>query len=188
MGRELHLKVTVATGDRVTMQSAVPYNAISLLHDPVYGKYKFWRCGMPESNPKLAQQVTEYPLATAICFQQEPTFLDMIQHLRNQHNLRLNPSLDYCGCCGVLFSSSLTAVFHYLRKVINYRHNCLSNETLTISCPTCQHHFDNLELALEHFSKEIQFEDLMTSGGALSSTPLQQQQRPQQSQQQPMEI
>ena len=138
----------------------LPYPIVSYVNDSVYHKYKFWRCQMLENNPRILKPVTEKKLAPEYCYFQAYSWPKLIGHIKKSHGIPLVSSLDFCSDCSTVFSSTYLAIEHYLRKVVNYQFNSISNDESSIVCDQCHAHFKAIKAALKHFSSEIKFEDL----------------------------
>ena len=115
---------------------------------------------MLEHSPHVLKPVTEKKLPSEYCFFQAYSWPKLIGHIKKSHDVSLVSSLDYCSDCSTIFSSTYLAIEHYLRKVLNYQINPISNDDSPISCSECHAHFKAIKAALKHFSSEIKFEDL----------------------------
>ena len=115
---------------------------------------------MLDQHPRILKPVTEKKLSPEYCYYQAYSWPKLIGHIKKSHGIPLVSSLDFCSDCSTVFSSTYLAIEHYLRKVVNYQSNPISNDDSSITCDQCHAHFKNIKAALKHFSNEIKFEDL----------------------------
>ena len=92
------------------------------------------------------------------CFAQMSTFEAMIDHLKMEHNLTLYNILDYCQSCACIFHHGKAALVHYLTHAMAYREKNLTNHPNHEHCLECLVHFDSIDKAMNHFSREIEFD------------------------------
>ena len=64
---------------------------------------------------------------STMCGNQAQTFSDMIEHQR-EHDICLQPGVDYCSDCQLVFSEKMEAVDHYLTHTLNLKNRELLSE------------------------------------------------------------
>ena len=143
--------------DKVQVMTFPPFQYIN---DVQFGKFKYFRCNQLEVDPRVQKKVlegTEMPLEK--CFQQTPTFQDMLGHLATVHGMTLTPILDYCSTCCIVFSHSKEALLHYGNHMSIFEHQNITYDSDKIDCQTCKQHFGHLNQMMDHFANEVLFHE-----------------------------
>lgn len=61
------------------------------------GKFRYFQCMLREEQPRRLGAITEQELEPETCMYQAYSWKNLLLHLKTEHNLRLEPIIDYCG-------------------------------------------------------------------------------------------
>ena len=82
------------------------------------GTYDYLMCLWREKNPENQE----------FCAQTCGDFFKLLDHLRQEHGLKLKSRVDYCFDCECIFQNRLDSLQHYLLKVLSTQHFVMTCE------------------------------------------------------------